>query len=448
MAGLDVHVIADDALGNSSYLVEVGRGEAVSIDPRRDVDDHLELATRRGLRIVAALETHLHADFVGGARELAAGGTEIVAAADAALGFAHRGVRAGDRLSFGDATIRVIATPGHTPEHVAYLVRRGATAGVFSGGSLIVGGAARTDLTGAERTEALARAQYASLRSLASLPGETMLYPTHGGGSFCSTGPARSAVSTIGDELASNPLLAVADEDAFVEVLREGFGSYPSYFEHLREVNRRGARLLSTLPAVPVLEPAAAADVMAKGGWLIDARRVAEWARAHPVDAVSIELRDAFASWLGWVVPFGAPVVLMLEPEHLDEAVRLSRRIGYDVIAGWLTFEAWRDAALPVASVPEIDPAGAAERAADGGVFLDVRRPGEYAARHIPGAVHLELGDVVSGKNPEATEVITYCGHGERSATAASLLERRGVRVANLRGGTAAWREAGYGFEP
>lgn len=447
MPRMVVHSIPDTALGNTSYLIEAGDGVALSIDPRRDVAEHQHLAARRGLRIVAALETHLHADFVGGARELAAGGAQIVAAADAQVGFEHRAVRPGDRITFGPVSVRVVATPGHTPEHVAYLVADETGRALFSGGSLIAGGAARTDLSGPDQTDRLSRAQFAGLRALAQLPGDTMLYPTHGGGSFCSAGPARTTATTIEAERETNPLLAIDDEDQFVAALRGTFGSYPRYFNHLRRVNQAGAPLLGSLPAIPMMPAAGARDAVAGGAWLIDARSPADWARAHATGAVSIAYRDAFASWLGWVVPFGDPIVLMLEEHDLAGAVRLARRIGYDAIRGWLPFQEWQNAELPVASVPQVDPAEAATVTAEGAVMLDVRQAGEFASARIPGAVHMELGDIIAGKTPEADRVVTYCGHGERSATAASLLERRGIQVWDLRGGTIAWRAAGMRLE-
>lgn len=447
-SSFDVHSLIDDALGNTSYLVQVADGTAISIDPRRDIAGHVDVARNRDLQIRAVLETHLHADFVSGSRELAANaGVEIFAAVDANLEFPHRAVTPGETFTLAGLSVEGIPTPGHTPEHLAYRISDSSTRALFSGGSLIVGGAARTDLTGPERTDELTRAQYGSLRMLASLPDDTTLYPTHGGGSFCSTGPARSAVSTIGEERATNPLLGIGSEEEFVEAMRQGFGSYPRYFAHLREVNRNGAELLESFPPIRGLSADEARDAVALGAWLIDARSVERWARAHATGSVSIELRPAFASWLGWVVPFGEPIVLILEPEQMAEAVRLAHRIGYDAIRGWIGFETWRDAGFAVSSVAEIDPVGASDRADSGAVLLDVRQAGEFASRHIAGAAHLELGDIIAGKTPDASEVITYCGHGERSATAASLLSRRGINVANLRGGTGAWRAAGLPLE-
>ena len=448
-ADLEVNPISDEALGNTSYLVPCGQGLAFSVDPRRDVDGHLAAAARLGVRIVAVFETHLHADFISGSRELQrATGAEIYGATEARLGYPHTSVGPGARVGIGDADIEVIGTPGHTPEHVSYLATIRDTKNVFSGGSLIVGGAARTDLTGPDRTEELARAQFASLRRLASLPEDSVLCPTHGGGSFCSATRARSTMSTIAQERASNPLLDIRDEVTFVEQLLAGFGTYPTYFKHLRRVNRAGPPLLSELSAATRVSPHDAQRAVERGAWLIDARPISAWGASHPMGSVSIELRPAFASWLGWVVPFGAPVVLVLEPDQVVEALRLSRRIGYDNVSSWLTFKDWHDAGLPTSSVETIGAEEAAERSRNGqAALLDVRQRAEHAAARIPAALHLELGDIIDGKTPEASEVITYCGHGERSATAASLLARRGVRVANLAGGVGAWRDAGFPVE-
>jgi glyoxylase-like metal-dependent hydrolase (beta-lactamase superfamily II)/rhodanese-related sulfurtransferase len=445
MSILRVHAIADEALGNTSYVVDVGDGCALVVDPRRDIDGYLAVAEQARLRVIGVFETHLHADFVGGARELAAvTGAATYAAAEASLGFPHIALQPGNEIHMSSAVIEVLATPGHTPEHLAFVARAGDRAALFSGGSLIVGGAARTDLSGPERTEELARAQFASMRALAALPDDAILYPTHGAGSFCSTGASRARTSTIGEERARNPLLAEHDEDAFVRLLVGGFGSYPRYFANLRALNQTGPRLVGELDPVRQIAPEEAVGAVDRGAWLVDGRDWTGWARAHAAGSISIEVRPAFASWLGWVVPFGAPVVLMLEPEQLDVAVVLARRVGYDRVEGWLTFEAWRDAGLPVASLATVTPVEA--RAKDA-VLLDVRQKHEFDAGHIPGAMHIELGDIIAGKTPDAGDVVTYCGHGERSATAASLLARRGVRAANLLGGTAAWRAAGLPYD-
>ena len=447
MAAGDIHSIRDEALANTSYLVDVGGDQAVVVDPRRDVEEYLALAGRLGIRVVASLETHLHADFVSGSRELAdSTGAEVIAPAGAELRFDHRPVSEGDTLTFGGATFEILHTPGHTPEHVAYLLSEPVNA-VFTGGSLIGGGAARTDLTGQGRTSELARAQYRSLHRIAGLGDDVSFHPTHGAGSFCSTVPGARTAVTIGQERGSNPLLAARDEGTFVDLLLSGFGTYPPYFLHLREVNRTPP-LLEEVDPGRALSPSDVAGAVDRGAWLIDGRAVEQWAAEHPRGAISIAFRPQFASWLGWVVPFGEPVVLLIGEEQLGEALQLARRIGYDRVLGWLDggVEAWAAAGLPTASLEIVTAEEAGARAGDGAKLLDVRQRGEWERSRIRGALHVELGDVIAGKRP-AGELITFCGHGERSATAASLLLRDGGRVANLAGGLPSWERAGLPIE-
>jgi hydroxyacylglutathione hydrolase len=442
-----VHAFADEALGNTSYLVEVGDGLAASLDVRRDIDDHLALADRLGLRIVAGLETHLHADFVSGSRELAERtGADVYAAHDAFLEYGHRGLADGDELPLGDVVVQAWGTPGHTPEHLSYLVLvDGAPTAVFSGGSLIRGGVARTDLVDSADTDQWSREQFRSVQRLSRLPRSTALWPTHGAGSFCAAAPGQAPSGTIGDELVANPLLLVDDEETFVRALRAGFGSFPPYFLRLRDVNRCPA-LLGDLEPPQSLDPEAAHSLVAAGAWLVDARPIHAWARRHPRGAVSIEQRPAFASWLGWVIPFGAPIVLLVDDTDRTDAVQLARRVGYDRILGWIDggIDAWTAADLPTKCTDETDAPGARRRIANGATLVDVRQNAELDGARIPDAMHLELGDIIAGRTPATDEAVVFCGHGERSATAASLLERRGIGAVNLVGGIGAWEAAGF----
>jgi rhodanese-related sulfurtransferase/glyoxylase-like metal-dependent hydrolase (beta-lactamase superfamily II) len=442
-----VHAVPDEALGNTSYLVELGNGLAASVDPRRDIDAHVELADRLGVRLIAGIETHLHADFVSGSRELAERtGAEVYAARDAHLQYGHRGLADGDETRLGEVSVQSMATPGHTPEHLSYLVLvDDSPTAVFSGGSLIRGGAARTDLIDSAEIDQWSRAQFRSVRRLARLPADTALWPTHGAGSFCSAGPGQAPTGTIGDERAANPLLCIEDEEAFVRALTAGFGSYPPYFLQLREVNRFPALIRDLDPPQP-LDAVTAVSLVGDGAWLVDARPISDWAKLHPQGAVSIELRPAFASWLGWVVPFGAPIVLLVEDARRREAMRLARRIGYDRVLGWIDggIDAWRGAGLPTQSGEETDAAGARRRTEHGAALVDVRQSVELDGGRIPGAAHVELGEIIAGRGPDAGEAVVFCGHGERSATAASLLERRGVKAVNLVGGFGAWEASGF----
>jgi hydroxyacylglutathione hydrolase len=442
-----VHALADEALGNTSYVVELGGGLAASVDPRRDIDGHLELADRLGLRLIAGLETHLHADFVSGSRELAERtGADVYAARDAFLEYGHHGLGDGDQLALGQVVVEAWGTPGHTPEHVSYLVLvDGSPTAVFSGGSLIRGGAARTDLVDAAETDRWSREQYRSVRRLGRLPESTALWPTHGAGSFCAAAPGQAPAGTIGDERAANPLLRIDGEDAFVRALRAGFGSFPPYFLRLRETNRRPA-LLRDLEPPQALDPETVHVLTSADAWLVDARPIHDWARSHPQGAVSIELRPAFASWLGWVVPFGAPVVLLVDDADRAQAIRLAQRIGYDRVLGWVDggIDAWTAASLPTRRTEETDAHEARRRVANGATLVDVRQDAELDSARVPDAVHMELGDIIAGRTPDTNEAVVFCGHGERSATAASLLERHGIKAANLTGGIAAWEAAGF----
>lgn len=444
-----VHAIADAALGNTSYLVDLGDGTAVSVDPRRDVGEHLDLAASLGARVVAVAETHLHADFVSGARELVAvTGAEVLASREAGLALAHRGLADGEERRWGAIALRAIATPGHTPEHVAYVLVEGdREVALFTGGSITAGGAARTDLIDPEATETLARAQYRSFRRLAAFPDAMVLHPTHGGGSFCAAVSGGGGATTLGDQRRDNPLLAARDEDEFVARLLAGYGSFPRYFLRLRRVNRDGPPLVADLEPPRPLAPRQVAAEMDAGAWLVDVRPLDRWAAGHPRGAVSIELRDAFASWLGWVVPWDAPVVLLGDARDVERAVVLARRIGYDRIVGWLDAppDTWAAAGLPVQGTGLVGARDAARRVQDGAaVLLDVRQHSEVIEARVPGARHVELGDLAAGKLPEvAVEVVTVCSHGQRAATAASLLERHGVRASVLVGGLEAWEQAG-----
>lgn len=421
--------LPDEGLGNSAYLVDLGEGRALAVDASRDLRSLRAEATARGLRIAYAADTHLHADFVSGAVQLAAtDGAVLLASRAGRREFPHRGLDDGDEVDLGGLTLRAIGTPGHTDEHLAFLLLDGAREiGVFSGGSLIAGSAARVDLVSRERTEELARAQYRSLHRLAGLRPETALWPTHGGGSFCSTAAGRpGGTTTIGDQLATNELLRAPDEDTFVRLLLGTIGSYPPYFDRLGEVNRRGPQVLGE-PVLPALDPKTVAGLVGEGAEIVDVRPVTEFAGAHPRGAVSIPLRPVFASWLGWLAPHDRPlVVLRDEGQDADEILWQALKIGYDTIVGEIAggLEAWREAGLPTAAIELVSPADLA-----GARVLDIRQDSEYAAGHVPGARHLELGDVGLHATEYVDEpVVVMCGHGERAMGAASLLARAGGR--------------------
>lgn len=442
-AGITPHLVVDEGLGNTCYLLDLGDGAALAVDPPRDLRALLGLAREHRLTIRIAADTHLHADFLSGGRQLAHEfGTVLLASAAGRRAFPHRGLEDGDEVDLGGLRLTALATPGHTDEHTSFLVGDGDTpVGVFTGGSLIVGSAARTDLLGTDRTEALTRAQFRSLRALAALPGGTAVWPTHGAGSFCSAPPGAERTSTIGRELATNPLLGL-DEDAFAAALLRSLGSYPAYFARLTAINRRGPEVLDR--AALRLAPLAADAVrrhQEQGGVVVDVRPVADYATGHLRGAVSIPLRDQFATWLGWLVE--APVVIVRNPGQ-DPADILwpAANIGFDGLVGELDggMEAWRRAGhepvtTRLVAAAEVDPGH--ER------VLDIRQDAEFDGGHLPGAAHVELGSLPRAGAPSGDGTVLMCGHGERAAGAASLLERRGYAdLAIAVGGPGDWADA------
>ena len=445
MAGTLVVPVVDEGLGNSAYLVGLGEGRALAVDAPRDLRAVRAAAGRYGLSLAFAADTHLHADFLSGARQLAAdAGAQILAPAAGARAFDHRGLADGDEADLGGLTLRAWATPGHTADHVVYVLLDGPQAlGVFTGGSLLVGAVARTDLAGPEQTEPLARAQYGSLRRLLALPDPTPVYPTHGAGSFCSAPPGAERTTTIGREKEANPLLAVPDEDTFVKVLLSSLGTFPAYFLRLAEENRRGPAIVATAPVLASLSADQVRTLRDEGALVIDVRPVTDFAHGHIPGSLAIPLRDAFATWLGWLVPDPAtPLVVVGGPgQDPGEATWQALKIGYDNLAGTLAggVPAWGAAGNPVAVTPLLTP-GQVNPAA----VVDVRQAVEYAGGHLPGARNVELGALIrQAPGLAGRPVVTMCEHGERATTAASVLERAGhTGVAVLTGGPPEWSAA------
>ncbi len=441
---LSVHRIADAGLGNSAWLIDLGDGSALVVDPSRDPRGPTEAAEKRGLAIRWVAETHLHADFVSGARELDHLSSDVTRLAPAQAGLAdgYQPLGDGDEVDLGGLTLRASHTPGHTPEHVAYLlVDDGRPQALFSGGTLIVDGVARPDLISPERTDPLARAAWRSITErLLALPDGLAVYPTHGGGSFCSAGSPDQPATTIGEQRASNPLLQVDDEDEFVEQLLGGLGSFPPYFLRLRDVNRRGPRLYgTTTPALEPLDPSQVTRQMDAGAQIVDVRPIDRYADGHVPGSLSIELRGSFGTWLGWLVEdLDTPLVFVVDDDQdRDDLVRQCLKIGYENLVGALDggIAAWKTAGHDTARTELTDTPSA------GRTPVDVRQRSEWEAGHISGAVHVELGSLpVAVDDLPDDELVTHCVHGQRSMTAASVLERAGRHdVSVFSGGPDQW---------
>jgi hydroxyacylglutathione hydrolase len=435
--------LVDEGLGNSAYLLDLGDGRALAVDPPRDLRALRRAAERRGLRVAYAADTHLHADFLSGAVQLAADdGATVLASAAGMRVFDHRGLSNGDEIDLGGLTLRAMATPGHTDEHLSFLLLDDRNpVGVFTGGSLIVGAAARTDLLGTDRTVELAHAQYASLHRLVALPDATAVWPTHGAGSFCSAPPGAERTSTIGAEKAWNPLLAAPDPDTFVKLLTGSLGSYPAYFAWLSEANRQGPEVLPGEPALPGLTVEQVKALIAQGAVIVDVRPVADVAAGHIPGAISIALRSAFATWLGSVIDSATPIVIVRNPDQPPgDILWPALTIGYTRIVGELAggMPGWIGAGQPVATTALVTP-GRVE-----GRVLDIRQDSEYRAGHLPHARHIELGSLTAyAGDVEGGPVTVMCGHGERAMTAATLLQRDGhPSVSVLDGGARDWARA------
>ncbi|MCY0930211.1 MBL fold metallo-hydrolase [Streptomyces sp. H27-H1] len=445
MGFADDHLIplVDEGLGNSAYLVDLGDGRALAVDASRDLRPLRQAAERRGLTVAFAADTHLHADFLSGAVQLAADdGAAVLASATGNRSFPHTALADGDETDLGGLTLRALATPGHTDEHLSFLLLDGTRElGVFTGGSLIVGSAARTDLLGDDRAEELARAQYHSLRRLAELPDATAVWPTHGVGSFCSAPPGAERTTTIAAPKRANPLLAAPDEDTFVRQLLGSLGSYPAYFDRLGEANRRGPAVLRSAPTLPALSLDQVRHLISEGAEIIDVRPIADFAAGHIPGAVSIPLRDQFATWLGWLLSDDTPLVFVTSPgQDLAELTWQALKIGYERLAGHLGggMDTWTADRGEQERIELLTADRIAERP-----VLDIRQRAEHIAGHIPGAIHIELGNLTGQADQALEGAVVACGHGERAMTAASLLQRTGhENLAVLDGGPADWAKA------
>jgi glyoxylase-like metal-dependent hydrolase (beta-lactamase superfamily II)/rhodanese-related sulfurtransferase len=449
---VEVQLFRDAGLGNGSYLIDVGGRRGVLVDPDRRAGRYLAAAEEAGMQIVGVMDTHLHADFVSGSLDVRSEtGAELYEPAEAGVSFPHRPVGPGERLDVGDVEIEVRATPGHSPEHVSYVFRRGGDPSpvLFSGGALIVGGAARSDLAGPELTDHLTHHQYETLhRAFSDLPDETRLMPTHGGGSFCSAGSGGKQTSTLGEERRTNRLLSMS-EDEFLTSWPASFPRTPAYFARMREVNWSGPRLRKDIEMPRPLTPEAFAAAASEPGTVtVDVRDPASYATAHGEGALAIPFRDSFPTWLGWLVPGDTRILLVLGDRPLQDVVDACVLVGYERFAGYLDggMEAWRAAGLPVRSLPAIGPEDVVAWLEKGAQPLDVREPDELELGAVAGAVQIPLGDLPQhvAAIPPGRPLLVYCASGMRSTTAASVLERAGVGpVVNLSGGYGAWQEAG-----
>jgi hydroxyacylglutathione hydrolase len=454
----------EQALSQYSYAVGCpAAGEMAVVDPRRDVDVYLDFAAAHGLRISNVLETHIHADYASGARELAErSGAELwLSAYDRGetfeVSFPHREMRDGDEVAIGSVRIQAVHTPGHTPEHLSFLVYDGSRSRkvpllMLTGDFLFVGSLGRPDLLGEEAKRELAGRLYESVRDkLAGLPDGLEIRPAHGAGSLCGAGMSGRSISTLGYERATNPYLDPAlSRPAFVEKILGSVPPFPDYYRRMKRLNSVGAPSRLARPALRALPPEDFREAVAAGHQVVDLRDPGAFGAGHIPGSLGVGAGPSFLVWAPWFVSYEAPVLLVApDLAAACQAETELARVGIDDVRGYLLggIPAWAAAGLPLATVPQVTSEELAERhrSGDGIRVIDLRSPDEWRRGHVPGAVHLPLPELSLrsgelGKEPLAL----VCGSGYRSTLAASVLERAGFPgLHNLTGGMRAWTGAG-----
>ena len=442
-------------LAHASYLLG-SEGKGIVVDPQRDVEIYLETAQKNGLKIGYIFETHLHADFVSGHRELSARtGAEIYLSLHAGATFPHVDVDGGYTLGVGRLKIEVLATPGHTPESISLLVtdeeKGDQPWAVLTGDTLFIGDVGRPDLSSTHTPAQLAGMLHDSLhQKLMTLPESVLVYPAHGAGSLCGRNMRAERFSTIGTERLTNYALQIRDRDEFVRQMTSNLPARPDYFLEDAAINRAGASALSDLPALKSITAQELNAILEKGAIALDVRPGAEFVAGHVPGSVSIPLSGQFASWAGAVLGLSSrPVLIAENADQINEARMRLARIGIEDVTGYLEggTEGWRKAALPVEQVYQITPQELARQLSQGGIgVLDVRREGEFQAGHIEGADWHPL-DRFKAALPEISKdspVAVHCKSGYRSLIAVSLLQRAGYHnVVDVAGGFDAWVGAG-----
>lgn len=466
----------DESLAQTSYLVGCqATGEALVIDPNRDVEQYLAAAEAEGLRISAVTETHIHADFTSGSRELAARtGARLYLSdeGDASWKYAFAReagavlVRDGDTFWVGNVKLDVLHTPGHTPEHICFVLTDTRASdrpmGVFTGDFVFVGDVGRPDLLEkaakvAGSAESGARTLFRSLQKFKALPDYLQIWPGHGAGSACGKGIGAVPQSSLGYERLANWALAYDDEDRFVSAVLAGQPEPPKYFAQMKRINKEGPPILGGFRRPQRLPGGQLLRLLDRGAPVVDTRPFAAFAAGHVPGTLSIPLDYAFATWAGWLISYDAPFYLLVDdeaPRAVDQAVRELAKIGLDQVAGYAggdTLAAWTVAGRALEVIPQITAEELATLAGSQCVALiDVRGESEWLDAHMPAARHIALGYLVDRLDeiPRDRPIVVYCRSGARSSIAAGLLQAKGFKdVRNLVGGIARWQAAGHAVE-
>jgi hydroxyacylglutathione hydrolase len=462
----------EPTLAQASYLIGCMKArEAIVIDPNRDAEPYIQAAKAEGARITHVTETHIHADFLSGSRELAARTGATIHLSDD--GDAHwkydyakdpnvRLIKQGSRLTVGNVVIDVLHTPGHTPEHLTFLVTDTLSApepiAAVTGDFVFVGDVGRPDLL--ERAanvrgtmEQSARTLFQSLRKFAERPDWLQIWPGHGAGSSCGKGISAIPHSTLGYERRFNWAFRQMSEDQFVKSVLTGQPDPPKYFAEMKRLNKAGPRILSGFPKPPKLGVEELRRQLAAGVLVIDTRPALDFASGHVPGTINIPHNASFTNWAGWFVPYDADFSILVDdrtPQIVEAVTRLLAMIGLDRVTGWFdakVIEAWMSEGKLLGKIPQVLASDLQESMKHGAVtLLDVRNADEWNAGHIPGAIHIPLGALLDriGEVPKTKPVVVQCQSGSRSSIGASLLGARGIdRAINLIGGINEWRKAG-----
>ena len=462
----------DDKLAQASFLIGCqGTGDAIVVDPNRDIDQYIAAAAAEGVRITHVTETHIHADFVSGSRELAERTRAQLLLSDEGdaswkYAFAEEAgatlLHDGDSFMVGRIRIDVMHTPGHTPEHLSFMITdTPATSrpmGVLTGDFLFVGDVGRPDLleraAGFEGTMVeSARTLFRSLRRFRELPDYLQIFPGHGAGSACGKSLGAMPTTTLGYEKVANWALGIDDESQFIDAVLADQPEAPSYFAEMKRLNREGPRTLHGLARPERLPASRIRELLAAGARVIDTRHAADFAAGHLPGTINIPLGKSFTTWAGSIVPYDEPFHLLVNDdggEAIDEAARDLAMIGLDRVSGYFgpdALAAWTEGGATLATTAQTDVASAAadiDRSA--ATIIDVRGSAEWKRGHIPGATHIPLGSLAARMRdvPRSTPIVLHCQSGARSAIAASVLEAEGFEaVRNMTGGFAAWEASG-----
>jgi hydroxyacylglutathione hydrolase len=447
-------------LAHASYMIG-SQGIAAVIDPQRDVEIYLEAAAQKKWKIQYIIETHVHADFVSGHRELAERtGAQIYLGAGACAEFPHVDVKNGDEIQFGACRLRFLQTPGHTLESICILMndlgKPDRPASVFTGDTLFVGDVGRPDLSPTHTPQQLAEIMYRSIHEkLLTLPDDTEIFPAHGAGSLCGRQMSSESSSTMGRQRESNYALLARSSEEFVHLLTDNLPARPEYFAREVDLNRRGAPSLSQLPSLKALTAPEVLRLQNEGAVVVDTRPAMQFAVAHVQGSVHIALTGQFASWAARILGLDTPLIIAAEdPEHVRESQMRLARVGIENVVGYLAdgVAGWIRSGFELDYIPQLtvqDFVELRKQEPDRVAVLDVREPGEVAGGAVEGSVSIPLGKLrsrLAELEPERGKLlVVHCKGGYRSSIATSILRRAGFRdIANLIGGFDAWKMARF----